>query len=122
MSYRYRHVEQGIIYINWIGQVGMDELEQGIRDAGLLAEEHGDVSYVAVLDLTECLATPFDRRGLERLVQADQRVSGYVIVQPSSTARVMGDMFTQITHRPFRMVAWPSQALPVARQMLQTAA
>ncbi len=118
MGYRFQYIEKGMVYINWVDKVTVDELEIGVKEVSQKVDAEGDQVYVEIIDLMECKAIPFDLRGLRRVATHDQRIVGYVVLRPNPFAKTMANMLIQVTQLPFRIVSTREEAIATASALL----
>jgi hypothetical protein len=114
------YVEQGIIHVHWLDVVNIPEVDAATNDCARLADEHEDHRYIEIVDLTRCSKIPFDVAALLRIAKIDKRIVGYVVVQPSHTARVMANMIIKLSKMPFRLVNTLPEAVPAGRDILDS--
>lgn len=118
MAIRIHYVEKGIVHIQWIDKINIDELDVGVREIRQKMDEEGSVAYVEIVDLLECTAIPFDLRGLRRIATFDPRIIGYVLLKPSELAKAMMNMLKQVTRLSFGVASSLDESIIAARLML----
>lgn len=118
MAIRFQYLEKGVVHVQWLEKVTIEELEVGVRQIHQQIDESGDLAYVEIIDLLDCKVIPFDLRGLRRIGTADPRIVGYVVLKPNAMAKTMAKMLSQVAGISFRMTSMLDEALVVARLML----
>ncbi len=118
MTIQFQYVEPGVVHIQWLQRVTVDELDVKVKEIKQIINEKGDRAYVEIVDLRACTAIPFDLRGLRRIATYDHRIIGYVVLQPSHLAKTMATMLNQLTDLPFRVAISWEDALVTARATL----
>lgn len=112
-------VEDGIYHNHWRAIISITDITEAVEYSRKLAEEHGDLKRIAILDLSECISLPFDLSTLLKLAKKDDYIIGYVIVQPSKMAKLVASVIGKLITTPFILVETPKEALAAAREVLK---
>lgn len=112
-------VEDGVFHNHWRGIVSIGDITDAVEYSRKLAEKHGDIKRVAILDLSECISIPFDITTLLKLAKKDDYIIGYVLVQPSKMAKLVSSVLAKLITTPFILVDTPNEALAAAREIIK---
>ncbi len=119
MPLNFHYLEAGVVHVQWLNKVTIEELEGAIAQIRARIDEQGDAYYVEIVDLLECTQIPFDLRGLRRIGTYDPRIVGYVVLKPSTLAKTMANMLSQVAGLSFRMTSTLEEAITTSKVMLE---
>ena len=120
MAAQVEYITPGIVRVQWIDPLRLDDAAWAIDECTRLADAQGDFHYVIIIDLSECSHIPFDIHSLTPFAVLDPRIIAYVVIGADLTARGAMRMLKRATDPQYIAVASLEAAVEAAWDALES--